>query len=147
LRDKLLVGIDRVYYVWVILSLAIPTAIGGLATFSWYGALLGLLWGGLARICIGHHITWSVNSVCHMFGRREFRTTDRSTNNLIVGVLAWGEGWHNNHHAFPTSARHGLAWWQLDPSWLLIRLMEKLGLVWDVRLPSPAAMDAKRLIR
>ncbi len=147
LRDKLLVGIDRVYYVWVILSLAIPTAIGGLGTFSWYGALLGLLWGGLVRICIGHHITWSVNSVCHMFGRREFRTTDRSTNNLIVGVLAWGEGWHNNHHAFPTSARHGLAWWQLDPSWLLIRLMEKLGLVWDVRVPSTAAMAAKRLLK
>ncbi|MGB6042305.1 MAG: acyl-CoA desaturase, partial [Pirellulales bacterium] len=140
-------GIDRVYYVWVILSLAIPTAIGGLGTFSWYGALLGLLWGGLVRICIGHHITWSVNSVCHMFGRREFRTTDRSTNNLIVGVLAWGEGWHNNHHAFPTSARHGLAWWQLDPSWLLIRLMEKLGLVWDVRVPSTAAMAAKRLLK
>jgi stearoyl-CoA desaturase (delta-9 desaturase) len=97
------------------------------------------LYGGKERL--GGGARWQ------MFGRRDFRTSDRSMNNLIVGVLAWGEGWHNNHHAFPTSARHRLVWWQLDPSWLLIRAMERLGLVWNVRLPGPTAIAEKRLVR
>lgn len=145
LEDKMLVSVDRAYYLWVLLSLSIPTAIGGLATMNGSGALLGLLWGGLVRIFITHHITWSINSVCHVFGRREFQSHDNSRNNFICGVLGIGEGWHNNHHAFPTSARHGLRWWQLDLSWLVIQAMERTGLAWNVRVPGERAMQAKRL--
>ena len=144
LRDKLLVAVDRMYYIWVILSLAIPTAIGwAIMSFSWQGAFLGLLWGGLVRIFIGHHITWSINSICHIFGRTPYQSHDMSTNNLWCALLGFGEGWHNNHHAFPTSARHGLKWWQFDLSWLTILAMQKLGLAWNVKVPSAAAMQAK----
>lgn len=137
LKDKFLVAVDRMYYIWVILSLALPAAVGALITMSWNGALLGLLWGGLARIFMGHHITWSINSVCHIFGSRPFKSTnDKSTNNLLCAILGFGEGWHNNHHAFPTSARHGLFWWQVDTSWLTILAMKKLGLAWNVKLPA-----------
>jgi stearoyl-CoA desaturase (Delta-9 desaturase) len=145
LADKALVTVDRLYYLWVIVSLALPTAIGGLVTWSWQGALLGLVWGGLVRIFITHHITWSINSICHVFGRQEYTANDQSRNNWLCGLLGLGEGWHNNHHAFPTSARHGLAWWQFDASWLLIRAHERLGLAWNVRLPSERQMAAKQL--
>ena len=99
------------------------------------GAMLGFLWGGLVRILLVHHITWSVNSVCHLWGTRPFRSHDESRNNPVVGILAFGEGWHNNHHAFPTSARHGLRWWQIDVSYLFIRLLALLGLAWNVKVP------------
>ena len=89
--------------------------------------LLGLVWGGLARIFLVHHITWSVNSVCHIWGRRPYRSGDHSRNNFLFGILALGEGWHNNHHAFPTSARHGLRWWQFDLSYCVIRGLALLG--------------------
>lgn len=147
LKDKLLVFVDRMYYLWVILSLGIPTAIGGLTAMSWKGAFLGFLWGGLVRIFIGHHITWSINSVCHIFGSRTYRVQDFSTNNVICGFFAFGEGWHNNHHAFPTSARHGLAWWQFDLSWLIIKAMGTLHLAWNIRLPTEQMMSDKRLRR
>jgi stearoyl-CoA desaturase (delta-9 desaturase) len=143
--DPLLMKIDRLYYLWVLASLAIPAAIGGLLTWSWAGAGLGFLWGGLVRIFFTHHVTWSINSVCHIFGMREYDAGDDSRNNVIFGILAHGEGWHNNHHAFPTSARHGLRWWQFDSSWLVIRTMQMLGLAWNVRLPSQRSLDAKRL--
>jgi len=146
LADHALVLIDRLYYLWVITSLFIPTFLGGLMTGSWKGALLGLLWGGLVRIFITHHITWSINSVCHVFGRREFEAHDESRNNWLCGVLGLGEGWHNTHHAFPTSARHGLSWWQLDISWLIIRAMQAVGLAWNVRLPSERLIAEKRLV-
>ena len=97
------------------------------------------------RIFITHHITWSINSICHVFGRQDYDAHDDSRNNWLCGLLGLGEGWHNNHHAFPTSARHGLAWWQLDASWLTIRLLEVLGLAWNVRLPSERALAAKRV--
>ena len=145
LKEPMLVWVDRIYHFWVLASLAAPALIGGLITFSWKGALLGFIWGGLARIFLVHHITWSINSICHIFGRTEYEAGDHSRNNFICGVLGHGEGWHNNHHAFPTSARHGLKWWQFDASWLIIRGMELVGLAWDVRLPSERAMAAKRL--
>jgi stearoyl-CoA desaturase (delta-9 desaturase) len=106
--------------------------------------LLGFIWGGLARIFFVHHVTWSVNSVCHIWGTRPFRNRDESRNNPVFGVLALGEGWHNNHHAFPTSARHGLRWWQFDLSYLVIRMMAAARLARDVRLPAPARIAAKR---
>ncbi|GCE12594.1 acyl-CoA desaturase [Tengunoibacter tsumagoiensis] len=128
LKDPIVMFVSRTFFVWVLLSLAIPFAIGG-----WWG----LLWGGLVRIFLAHHVTWSVNSICHTFGKREFETSDQSRNEWVVGLLAFGEGWHNNHHAFPRSAFHGLHWWQFDLSGYIIWTMERLGLVKDVyRIPA-----------
>jgi len=129
LKDPIVMFVSRTFFLWAILSLVIPFAIGG-----WQG----LLWGGLVRIFLAHHVTWSVNSVCHTFGKREFETTDQSRNEWIVGLLAFGEGWHNNHHAFPRSAFHGLRWWQFDLSGYLIWTLERLKLVQDVYRVSPA---------
>ena len=109
---------------------------------TWTGALLGLVWGGLVRIFLVHHVTWSVNSVCHLWGRQPFPGRDQSRNNFLFGVLAFGEGWHNNHHAFPTSARHGLRWWQVDVSYWVIRALALLGLAWKVRLPARQTFPA-----
>ncbi|MEO7021630.1 MAG: acyl-CoA desaturase [Ktedonobacteraceae bacterium] len=126
--DKMVMFFSRTFLMWSVLSLLIPFAIGG-----WEG----LLWGGLVRMCLNHHVTWSVNSVCHTFGRREFQTNDRSQNEWLVGLLAFGEGWHNNHHAFPRSAFHGLHWWQFDLSGYIIWTLERLGFVKDVyRIPT-----------
>ena len=108
------------------------------------GLLLGFLWGGLVRVLLVHHLTWSVNSVCHLWGSRPFNSRDESRNNPIVGFLGFGEGWHNNHHAFPTSARHGLFWWQLDVSYMVIRGLKALGLARNVRVPDRERIQAKR---
>ena len=145
LADKAMVRVDQLYFFWVFIGLLIPAALVGLWTGSWWGALSGMLWGGLGRIFLMQHVTWSVNSVCHVWGSRPFRSGDHSANNPIVAVLALGEGWHNNHHAFPTSARHGLFWWQFDSSYVLIRVMEKVGLAWSVRVPNEAALATKRI--
>jgi stearoyl-CoA desaturase (delta-9 desaturase) len=127
MKDKLIVFISRTFLLWAILGLVIPFALGG-----W----TGLLWGGLVRIFLTHHVTWSVNSVCHTFGKRAFETTDRSRNEWLVGLLGFGEGWHNNHHAFPRSAFHGLHWWQVDFSGYLIWILERVGLAKEVyRVP------------
>ncbi|MGI9149353.1 MAG: acyl-CoA desaturase [Chloroflexota bacterium] len=136
LRDPVVVFVDRTFLVWVALSLVIPFALGG-----W----TGLLWGGLVRMFFVHHVTWSVNSVCHTFGQRAFATTDRSRNQWTVGLLGMGEGWHNNHHAFPRSAIHGLDRWQLDASAWLITGLERLRLVTDVQRIAPEALARKRL--
>jgi stearoyl-CoA desaturase (delta-9 desaturase) len=134
--DRLLRWISQSWTVWAALGLVLPAFIGGIITLTWQGAVLGFLWGGLARVFLVHHVTWSVNSVCHIWGSRPFRSHDHSRNNFIFGVLALGEGWHNNHHAFPTSARHGLRWWQIDASWWMIKAASWVGLVWDVKVPS-----------
>jgi stearoyl-CoA desaturase (delta-9 desaturase) len=143
-RSRLIRTLSALFPMWVLLSLLIPTGLGALISMSWSGALLGLLWGGLVRILFVHHVTWSVNSICHLWGSRPFRSNDESRNNAIVGVVALGEGWHNNHHAFPSSARHGLRWWQLDVSYLVIWCLARLGLVWNVRVPTPERLIAKR---
>ena len=143
LKDRALVFINDYYPLWVTLSLLIPAAAGGLLARTWGGAIMGLVWGGIIRVFMVHHITWSVNSVCHIWGTQPFDSHDQSRNNWIVGVFALGEGWHNNHHAFPTSARHGLGTSQPDVSYLLIRTMERLGLATRVRQPSPEAIAAK----
>lgn len=140
--DRVACAVSRQFPLWVVAGLALPAAIGGLMTMSWMGVLLGFLWGGLVRVFLVHHVTWSVNSVCHLWGARPFASHDHSRNNAIVGVLALGEGWHNNHHAFPTSARHGLVWWQFDLSYVLIRALAAVGLAWGVRTP-----DAERIAR
>jgi stearoyl-CoA desaturase (delta-9 desaturase) len=136
LRDPVVVFVDRTFVLWVVLSLVIPFAVGGWS---------GLLWGGLVRMFFVHHVTWSVNSVCHTFGRRAFETTDRSRNQWMVGLLGMGEGWHNNHHAFPRSAVHGLDRWQLDVSAWVIAGLETMGLATQVQRISREVIARKRL--
>ena len=136
LGDPVVVFVNRLFPVWAVLGLIIPFAVGG-----W----TGLLWGGIVRMFFVHHVTWSVNSVCHTFGRRAYETTDRSRNQWTVGLLAMGEGWHNNHHAFPRSAVHGLDAWQLDVSAWAIAALEWLRLVTDVQRITPEALARKRL--
>jgi stearoyl-CoA desaturase (delta-9 desaturase) len=130
--------IGDLFPLFAVLTFALPALVGGVWAGSWAGAWSGLLWGGAVRVFMGHHITWSVNSVSHMFGDRPFDTDDEARNNPIVALLGFGEGWHNNHHAYPTSAEIGHAWWQLDPGRALIRILEKMGLVWNVHRPHEA---------
>jgi len=141
--DPVTMKVNQHFRFWVIAGLIIPAVIGGLLEWSLYGALLGLIWGGFVRILFVHHITWSVNSVCHLWGSRPFNCHDQSRNNAIVGIFALGEGWHNNHHAFPTSARHGLRWWQIDVSYLFIRSLGLLGLASEIRVPSSERIAGK----
>jgi stearoyl-CoA desaturase (Delta-9 desaturase) len=131
-EDRGMRFVDRSFIGWVLLGLALPAALGWLITGSYTGALTGLLWGGLVRVFMLHHLTWSINSVCHFFGRRRFATEDKSTNVWWLALPTFGEAWHHNHHAFPRSATHGLGRLELDPSAAVIWTMEKLGLVWDV---------------
>jgi stearoyl-CoA desaturase (delta-9 desaturase) len=142
--DPVVCRINRQFGLWVLIGLLVPAILGGLLTMSWIGVLLGFLWGGLARVFLVHHVTWSVNSICHLWGARPFEAHDHSRNNAIVGILALGEGWHNNHHAFPTSARHGLAWWQFDLSYMVIRTLKAVGLAWGVRIPDAERVQRKR---
>jgi stearoyl-CoA desaturase (Delta-9 desaturase) len=135
---------NALWPLWVVLGFAVPAVIGGLVKMSWLGVWTGLIWGGLVRVFLVHHVTWSVNSACHLWGFRPYRSEDESRNNIVFGILALGEGWHNAHHAFPTSARHGLRWWQVDVSYYLIRAMSWVGLAWKVKLPSADAIDRAR---
>jgi stearoyl-CoA desaturase (delta-9 desaturase) len=135
---------SQLFPLWVALGLVIPAVLGGLITQSWRGVWTGLIWGGLVRVFLVHHVTWSVNSACHLWGLRPYQSDDDSRNNLQFGILALGEGWHNTHHAFPTSARHGLRWWQIDVSYWVIRLMALLGLAWNLKLPTPEAQAKGR---
>lgn len=143
-KNKMIRRISSLFPLWVVLGLLMPAVLGGLLTMSWLGVLLGFIWGGLVRVFMVHHVTWSINSVCHIWGAQPFRCNDQSRNNPVFGVFALGEGWHNNHHAFPTSARHGLRWWELDVSYLIILAMSKVGLAWDVKVPTPERIRAKR---
>jgi stearoyl-CoA desaturase (delta-9 desaturase) len=123
LNDPDIVFVNRYSVLWILLSFLIPFAIGGWS---------GLLWGGFVRVLLTHHATWSVNSVCHMFGSRPFAPKDESRNHWLVGLLAFGEGGHNTHHASPRSARHGLHWWHFDLSWVVIRTLESVRLAYNV---------------
>jgi len=132
LADPIVSFIDRTFLAWVLLGLALPFALGFALTGTLVGGLTGLLWGGAVRLFFVHHVTFSINSLCHFFGRQRFPTGDESRNLAWLALPTFGEAWHNNHHAFPTSARHGLRWWQLDPSAWLIGSLERVGLAWDV---------------
>ncbi len=144
LQDRMVVTISRLFPLWILLSFAIPFALGGAITRTWTGAFTGLVWGGLVRLFFNHHVTWSVNSICHVFGRRPFTANDRSTNNWLLALPSLGEAWHHNHHVFPTSAFHGLGWRQVDLSGIVIAAWEKLGLVRNVRRPSAEQIGRKR---
>ncbi len=137
LEDPAMRRISRRFEWLVALSLLIPFALGVAFTGRLTGGLTALLWGGLVRIFLLHHVTWSVNSVCHFFGRRRFETDDHSTNVIWLALPSLGEAFHHNHHAFPRSAHHGLRWWEVDPSGLFIRGLERLGLVWNVVTITP----------
>jgi stearoyl-CoA desaturase (delta-9 desaturase) len=141
-KSPMLRTVNALFPLWALMGVLLPASIG-LLVGGWRGAVAGFVWGGLVRIFLGHHVTWSVNSICHLWGTRPFASGDESRNNAVVGVLALGEGWHNNHHAFPSSARHGLRWWQLDISYYVIQLLVLCRLAWRVRLPSSDEMAAR----
>jgi len=124
--------LSKYFLVFLVISLAIPTAAGYLISGTLAGAATGLLWGGLVRIFLVHHITWSINSVCHFMGTRRFDTDDQSTNVFWLALPSFGESWHHNHHAFPRSADNGLRRRELDPSAWVITGLEKAGLAWNV---------------
>ncbi len=143
--DPWLVFVDRTFLLWVLLGLAAAFGLGVALKGTVSGGLEALLWGGAARIFLMHHATFSINSVCHFFGTRSYDTPDESRNVFWLAVPTWGEAWHNNHHAFPTSYRHGLERWQLDPSARIIRTLELLGLAWDVVRVKPERRERKSL--
>ncbi len=135
--------IHRTFALWVLAGLALPFGLGYLIDGTLAGALTAALWGGPVRIFALHHVTWSINSVCHFFGSRRFDVEDRSTNVFWLSLLSFGESWHHNHHAFPRSAQHGLRWWEVDPTAWLIRAMQRLRLAWNVVQISPERQQSK----
>lgn len=139
-------SINRRFVPLVFASLALPAIVGYLVSGTPVGAATALLWGGLVRIFFVHHVTWSVNSVCHFLGSRRFDTDDHSTNVFWLSLPSLGESWHHNHHAFPRSAVHGLKPWEPDPSALIISAMEKVGLAWNV-VRIPPERQAQRTVR
>jgi stearoyl-CoA desaturase (Delta-9 desaturase) len=146
-KDRALQVVDKLFFLWVALGLAIPFALGWIIGGGVGTALTALLWGGLVRVFLLHHVTWSINSVCHFFGRKRFDIEDESRNVFWLAPFSMGEAWHHNHHAFPTSAFHGLRLWEriADPTGLVIALLEKTGLVWNVVRVSPDRQAAKTL--
>ena len=146
MAERTLLAVNRYYYSWVVLGLLIPAAIGGLLTGSAWGAVSGLLWGGVVRMFVVEQSMSAINSFMHTFGRAPFVTRDDNSRNLgIMALLAWGEGWHNNHHAFPYSAAFGLHWYEFDPGFLFIRLLETFGLAWNVKVPSAEKIALRRM--
>jgi stearoyl-CoA desaturase (Delta-9 desaturase) len=131
-EDRGMQLIHKTFPVWVALGIAIPAGIGLAFTGTWRGAFEAALWGGPVRIFIGHHVTWSINSVCHFFGSRRFAVEDHSTNVFWLAPLSMGESWHHNHHTFPRSAFHGLKSWEIDPTGWVIRGMRRVKLAWNV---------------
>jgi stearoyl-CoA desaturase (delta-9 desaturase) len=148
-KDRALRIIDRLFPLWVTLSFTIPFVIGWIVGGGFVAAVTALLWGGLVRVFLLHHVTWSINSICHFFGRTRFDVDDESRNVFWLAPLSMGEAWHHNHHAFPTSAFHGLRWWErlADPTGLVIMMLEKLGVVWNVVRVSPERQAAKLVPR
>jgi stearoyl-CoA desaturase (Delta-9 desaturase) len=142
LNDPVVRFVDRTFFVWAIGGLALAFGLGVAIGGTIAAGLTALLWGGGVRMLVLHHVTYSINSICHVFGRRRFKTKDESRNVAWLSLLSFGESWHNNHHAFPTSARHGLGRGQLDPSAWLIRGLEVTGLAWDV-----VRVDPERRLR
>ncbi|MEV6912452.1 acyl-CoA desaturase [Amycolatopsis sp. NPDC051071] len=141
--DKDLRVVNRYFWLWITLSLALPAVLGGLLSWSWWGAVTGFFWAGLVRIAFLHHVTWSVNSICHMVGERPFASRDKAANFWPLAILSMGESWHNSHHADPTCARHGVLRGQVDVSARVIWLFEKFGWARDVRWPKPERLAAK----
>jgi stearoyl-CoA desaturase (delta-9 desaturase) len=140
LADRDIARISRQFPLWTVISLVAPALLGGVISMSWWGALTAFFWAGLVRVAVLHHITWSINSICHMIGERPFAAQGKATNFWPLAILSMGESWHNLHHADPTCARHGVQRGQLDMSARLIQGFEKLGWARDVRWPTPARL-------
>jgi stearoyl-CoA desaturase (Delta-9 desaturase) len=140
MRDEAIVSMHKQYSFWVIAGFAIPTVIGAVVTQTLHGALTALLWGGLVRMFILNQTSWCVGSLSHLYGSRPFATRDRSANNHLVALFTFGEGLQNNHHAFPSSAFHALRWWEPDLSGVVIRLLSRCGLIWEVKSPTQRAI-------
>ena len=147
LADPTVRFVDRTFVLWVVAGLALAFGLGVAIGGTLRAGLTGLLWGGAMRILVLHHVTYSINSICHVFGRRSFATPDESRNVFWLALPSFGESWHNNHHAFPTSATHGLGRWQLDPAAMVIRGLEATGLAWDVVRISPERQQSKAVAR
>ncbi|MHB8633686.1 MAG: acyl-CoA desaturase [Thermoplasmatota archaeon] len=144
LQDPVVSFVQKTWAIWATLGMVLPGLLGWWLKGGWLGFWDGILWGGLVRVFWGHHVTWSVNSVAHLWGTRPFATTDRARNNALVALFSWGEGWHNNHHAFPRAAYMGLRWWQFDPGKWMIRALRLVGQVQSVRIPTRAERQDKR---
>ena len=138
LADPDIARISRQFPIWTVVSLGVPALVGGLVTMSWWGALTAFFWAGLVRVSLLHHVTWSINSVCHMIGNRPFTARGKATNFWPLAILSMGESWHNLHHADPTCARHGVLRGQLDMSARVIWIFERFGWATKVRWPKPA---------
>jgi stearoyl-CoA desaturase (delta-9 desaturase) len=144
-KDPVVSFVDRTFPLWALGGLAAAFGLGVAIGGTIVAGLTGLLWGGVVRLFFLHHVTYSINSVCHFFGRRGYDTPDHSGNVSWLAIPSMGESWHNNHHAFPTSAVHGLGRWQIDISALVIDALEKTGAVWDVVRVSPERLEAKSI--
>ncbi len=144
LKDKTMVRIDRAFPYLSLATFALPPLIALMITGSFGTAVTTFLWASLARVFLLHHVTWSINSICHFYGKRPFESRDHSTNNWMLSLISFGESWHNNHHAFPTSARHGILRGQIDPSAWLIAGLQRLGLVRDVKAPSEDQLESRK---
>jgi stearoyl-CoA desaturase (Delta-9 desaturase) len=144
LADARIRRVHNLFGALVLTSLLLPALIGGLWSMSFHGAITAFFWGSLVRIALLHHVTWSINSICHTFGSEEFEVRDKSRNVAWLAIASFGESWHNLHHADPTCARHGVLKGQLDPSARVIWALEKLGWAYSVRWPDAARLEAKR---
>jgi stearoyl-CoA desaturase (Delta-9 desaturase) len=144
IRDPEVAAVHRQYLLWAIVGIVGPAVAVAILQGSWYGLLTGFLWGGPVRICLVNHIVWSVNSVCHCFGGKPYQTHDLSCNNYLLMLPSMGFSLHNNHHAFPSSATTSHAWWQIDLSGLIIRLLAICGAAWDVTVPSRELMAQRK---
>jgi stearoyl-CoA desaturase (delta-9 desaturase) len=143
-KDPAMRKIDSLFPLWALISFGTPPLLGFLFTGTLHGAVTAFIWGSLARIFLLHHVTWSVNSICHFYGKRPFETTDFSTNNWLLSIISFGESWHNNHHAFPTSAVHGLERGQVDITGGTIKLLQKLHLARDIKVVSEKQLATKQ---
>jgi len=144
-KDRIIRRLSALFPLWVTLSMLVPPLIGGLWAWSWQGAATAFFWGSLVRVALLHHVTFATNSVCHMTGRRRYRTRDESRNVWWLALPSMGEAWHNFHHAEPASARHGVRRFELDTSAIVIWAMERMRWVHDVRWPD-AAMIRRRAL-
>jgi stearoyl-CoA desaturase (delta-9 desaturase) len=146
LDDPDIAFVSRTVVLWTVLSFLIPTVIGWVVIGTIWGALLAGLWAGVIRVALLHHVTWGTNSLCHTFGKQPYGDKDRSTNFAPLALLSFGDAWHNSHHAFPRSARHGVDAGQVDISAEVIRVFERMGWATEVHWPRRSVMDRRRAL-
>jgi stearoyl-CoA desaturase (delta-9 desaturase) len=144
IKDKDLRFINKYYSIIAMSGLIIPAAINAIIYNSWYQFYVGIMVCGFFRVFLQQQVTWSINSVCHLWGKRNFNTQDQSKDNMLCAILAYGEGWHNGHHAFPGSARHGLLPYQVDISYATIKLLSYFHLAWDIKTPNNEQIESKK---